>query len=150
MPGPARARTPAAPGAGARDAARPPRPVGSGRRDPVSRSAQATAALMALGLVAVGLLAGAALDGGPQALLGAAAGMIVAGLALDVYARALGAWAARDRLPLAALVAVVGSPAVLWHALSRRRGRVAPEPGAGAGLLVPVGLVVVLWAASSV
>jgi hypothetical protein len=149
QPPPARfAPEPATAGAATRAALRDERRR-SARRDPVSRSAEFTGAACALVLVALGVLLLLILAGSPQGYLGAAAGLVVAGIAMDIYARALGAWAARDTPPLAAALAIIGSPAVLWHALARRRGRLAPEPGAIAGLLVPVLLVVFFWAQAS-
>lgn len=139
---------PATAGAGTRSALRAERRR-SARRDPVSRSAEFTGAAFALLLVALGGLLLLIFQGAAQGYLGAAAGLIVAGIAMDIYARALGAWAARETPPLAVALAVIGSPAVLWHALARRRGRLAPEPGAVAGLLVPVLVVVFFWAQAS-
>jgi hypothetical protein len=142
------AAQPATAGATARAAVRAERRR-TARRDPVSRSAEFTGAALALLLVALGGLLELVFSGAPQGYLGAAAGLIVAGIAMDIYARGLGAWAARDHTALAVILAVIGSPAVLWHALARRRGRLAPEPGAIAGLLVPVLLVVFFWAQAS-
>lgn len=115
-------------------------------REPVSRSAEATGAGLALGLIVLGLVLRAVLTDTDSALQGAAAGLLASGLALEVYARALGVWVTRENTGLAVALGVIGSPAVLWHALTRRRGRIAPEPGAVGALLVPVALVVFFWA----
>jgi hypothetical protein len=116
------------------------------RREPVTRSAEATAAGLALVLLVVGVI-GVSIAGSS---LGAVfAGMIAGGIGIELYARLLGTWAARDDTPWAIANALIGSPAVLVHAITRRTGLLAPEPGALAGLLVPVGLVVLIWTLAS-
>ena len=77
------------------------------------------------------------------------AGLIAGGIGIELYARVVGVWAARDDTPWAIANALIGSPAVLVHALTRRSGPSAPEPGALAGLLVPVGFVVLIWTLAS-
>lgn len=111
---------------------------------PVSRAAELLAPVLVLVTLELGLVLRVLTEGS-----GAAAGLIVAAAGLDLYARGLGVRAAgRDR-PAAVLCGLVGSPAVLAHALVARTGRLVPRPGAVAGSLVPVVLVVGLWAAAA-
>jgi hypothetical protein len=116
---------------------------------PVSRAAEALAAGLALASLVAGILVRGAFADGPAAALGAGGGLIVAAIGLDLYARAVGAWAARDRPFVAVACALVGSPAVLGHALAARRGPLGFETGALAGLLVPVVCVVLVSASAS-
>jgi hypothetical protein len=125
------------------------REAARGAREPVSRAAEALAAGLALATLGVGLLVRGAFAGGPAVALGAGAGLVVAGLGLDLYARLVGTWAARRRPRAAVACAVVGSPVVLLHALIARRGPLAPERGALAGLLVLIAAVVLLWAGAN-
>jgi hypothetical protein len=117
-------------------------------REPVSRAAEALAAGLAIASLIGGLLLRGAFADGPPAALGAGGGLIVAAIGLDLYARAVGAWAARDQPLVAAACALVGSPAVLGHALGARRGPLGWEIGALAGLLVPIVCVVLVWASA--
>jgi hypothetical protein len=116
------------------------------RREPVTRSAQATAAVLAMLLLLVGIVGVNVFGTGLGAFC---AGLIVGGIGMELYTRALGAWVARDDTPWAIANALIGSPAVFVHALLRRTGPIAPEPGALAGLLVPVGFVAFIWALAS-
>lgn len=121
----------------------------AGGRDPVSRSAEFVPAALALGFIVFGLLLRVLFADGSHLLASTGAGFLVAGLCLELYARGVGAWAARRLRGLAVLLAVIGSPAVLWHALTRRRGPLAPELGGLVALLLPALAIVLVWAQAS-
>jgi hypothetical protein len=117
-------------------------------REDVTRSAEATAAGLTLLVLLVGIVGTVVLDGAgaSSGLLTVFAGLVVAGIGLELYTRGIGGMATRrDPLWLVACV-VFGSPAVLVHAATRRTGRLAPEPGSLAGLCVLVILVALIWA----
>jgi hypothetical protein len=116
-------------------------------REAVTRSAEATAAGLTLLLLAVGIIGTVALDGAnaSNSVLAVFAGLIVSGIGLELYTRGIGGMATRHEPPWFVACVVLGSPAVLLHAVTRRTGRLAPEPGSLAGLLVPVILVVFIW-----
>lgn len=114
------------------------------RRQDVTRSAEALAPAAALIALALGLV----LRQGGGALAGAGAGLLVSAIGLDLYARALAAWVMRAKPPAAIILAVLGSPAVLLHALAARRGPLGLEPD-GLALLIPVAGVVLLFAVAN-
>ncbi len=114
------------------------------RRQAVTRAAQALPAALALAALVLGLL----LRLGAGGVAGAGAGLIVSAIGLDLYARLLGAVVMRERPPVAVLLAILGSPGVLLHALLARRGPLAPEPEAWA-LLVPILAITGLFAVAN-
>ena len=115
------------------------------RRQEVTRSAEAVAPAAALLALGLGLLLR---NVGTGAVAGAGAGLLVSAIGLDLYARGLGAWTMRSKPPVAIILAVLGSPGVLLHALLARRGPLTLEPG-GLAFLLPVAGIVALFAAAS-
>jgi hypothetical protein len=115
------------------------------RRQVVTRAAEAVAPAAALLALALGLLLR---NIGTGAVAGAGAGLLVCAIGLDLYARGLGAYTMRAKPPAAIILAVLGSPGILLHALVARRGPLAIEPG-GLAFLLPVAGIVVLFAVAS-
>lgn len=115
------------------------------RPQAVTRAAEAVAPATALIALGLGLLLR---NTGTGAVAGAGAGLLVSAIGLDLYARGLAAWAMRTKPPAAIILAVLGSPFVLLHALLARRGSLAVEPG-GLAFLLPVTAIVVLFAVAS-
>lgn len=114
------------------------------RRQDVTRSAEALAPASALLCLGLGLI----LRQGGGAIAGAGAGLIVSGIGLDLYARGLAAWVMRKKPPAAVILAVLGSPFILLHALVARRGPLVLERD-GLALFVPVAGIVALFAVAA-
>lgn len=150
--------TPARPRARSPRRPAPARPTTRGRprREPARRTAVSRAwelqvAGLAIALLLAGLLLLLVVAGDAQFWLSVGGALVAFGLAFDLYARLIGTLAAHEASETAWAIAcaVGGSPVVAAHALTGRRGPVAPELDTLAGLLALTFVLALLVASLS-
>lgn len=112
------------------------------QRSSVSRAWELQVAALALALLAAGGLLLVVFDGGAQAGLGAGGALLAFGLAIELYARTVGAVsaAAAGERAWAVASAIVGSPMVALHALTRRSGPLHCEGSPLVALIVLIAI----------
>lgn len=117
----------------------------------LSRAWEFQVALLALGLLATGLVLRFAFFGISTFLLGVGGSLIVFGLMFDLYGRVLGTLAARDEgeRGWALACALIGSPALIGHARHRHGDPIELYPGALVGLLALVGMFTIFFASAA-